>query len=53
NTAPSKRLEKLLPGYKKVVHGNLIIKQGGISHLIKRCPRFAQWIEKLENKLKQ
>ncbi len=53
NTAPSKRLEKLLPGYKKVLHGNLIIKQNGISRLIERCPHFAQWIEKLENELKK
>ncbi len=30
-----------------------IIIESRISHLIKRCPRFAQWIEKLENKLKQ
>ncbi len=51
NTAPSKRLKKLVPGYNKVVHGNAIIQQSGLDALRQKCPRLAQWLENLENKL--
>lgn len=46
-TAPSKRLRSLIPGYDKVVDGNAIISANGIDILIKKCPRFAHWIDKL------
>lgn len=48
--APSKRLEQLFPSYDKVLHGNLIIEDAGIHNLLKKCPRFNDWINRLIEK---
>ena len=47
NTAPSKRLLKLIPGYSKVIDGILIIDEIGIEKVIESCPRFRNWLERL------
>ncbi len=48
-SAPSKRLEKLIPGYQKILHGNKIIQDGGgIKILLQKCPHFKGWVEKIE-----
>jgi len=49
--APSKRLEDIF-GYGKVVDGELILSVLGIEVMLKKCPRFANWIYKIENTLK-
>jgi len=47
-TAPSKRICALVPGYQKVVHGINAAKRIGLPMMRERCPHFAQWLEKLE-----
>lgn len=53
-TAPSKRLEKIIKGYKsnqfnnKVFYGSLITQVIGLEKIREKCPRFNLWIESLE-----
>lgn len=48
-TAPSKRLEALIPNYAKVKNGALLSKNIGIDTLLKECKHFADWVEKIRN----
>ncbi len=48
-TAPSKRLEQAIPGYRKTVHGPLAIHDTGLPALRRACPRFDAWIRTLES----
>jgi len=45
-TAPSKRLLKALPAYKKVVDGPAIAQSIGIQRL--RGPHFSHWLTRLK-----
>lgn len=45
--APSKRLLKIVPEYDKVMYGNIIALEIGISRILERCPRFREWINTL------
>lgn len=47
-TAPSKRMQDLIPGYNKVVYGISLIEYTGIDVIIQKCPHFRNWIEKLK-----
>ena len=47
-TAPSKRLEKIIKGYNKVLYGSLLSSEIGLETIRKKSPRFNQWIERLE-----
>ncbi|MCI5147601.1 MAG: DUF4276 family protein, partial [Candidatus Electrothrix sp. AR3] len=47
--APSKRLESLLDGYRKVAMGKIIAEAIGIQTVRQQCPHFNQWIIKLES----
>jgi hypothetical protein len=47
-TAPSKRLEKIISGYDKVVYGNILAETIGLENIRSKCPRFNEWITKLE-----
>ncbi len=47
DTAPSKRLSKLIPGYNKIVHGAVIAEAIGINELRYKSPRFNNWIHNL------
>lgn len=47
-TAPSKRLERLIPGYSKTQHGPDVIERAGLDHVRSRCPRFDGWLTRLE-----
>ncbi|TAJ11328.1 DUF4276 family protein [Marinilabiliaceae bacterium JC017] len=49
-TAPSKRLEKIIKGYKKPVLGSLLAQEIGLSRIREKCPRFNAWITQLTNK---
>lgn len=48
-TAPSKRLEKLIPNYAKVKNGTILAKDMGIDVIMDKCKHFAGWIEKIKN----
>lgn len=48
-TTPSHRLERIIRGYNKVVYGNIIAESIGLDAIKKKCPRFSDWIESLEN----
>jgi hypothetical protein len=48
-TAPSKRLHRLVPGYQKTLHGTTAVNAAGISRLREACPRFSQWVGRLES----
>lgn len=45
--APSKRLTKAIPGYDKVLYGNYIAVETGLSRIMEKCPLFRQWITSL------
>ena len=48
-TAPSKRLMKLVKGYNKVVYGAILAYEIGLGSMRAKSPRFDSWIETLEN----
>lgn len=45
--APSKRLLKAIPGYDKVLFGNYIASETGLTRIAERCPLFNQWLSTL------
>lgn len=47
-TAPSKRIGKLFPGYNKPFYGELIAERIGIKRIRGECHHFASWLAKLE-----
>jgi hypothetical protein len=47
DTAPSKRIERLLPAYQKVLHGVQALSAIGIDVIRRECPHFDAWIERL------
>ena len=49
DTAPSKRIEHLMPGYRKRVHGLLIAEKIGLEVIRNECPRFDRWLVRLES----
>jgi hypothetical protein len=49
HTAPSKRLERLLPGYDKSLFGNVAALEIGLTKIREQCPHFDQWLTALED----
>jgi hypothetical protein len=49
DTAPSKRLLRHIPDYRKVSDGPYAIYSAGLAHVRNRCPRFDAWIKRLES----
>jgi|694.fasta_scaffold94246_5 hypothetical protein len=47
-TAPSKRLERLVPGYRKQQDGPDAIELAGLPSVRLQCPRFGAWLTQLE-----
>ena len=47
-TAPSKRIGALFPGYQKVLMGNLAALEIGLDRIRAECPHFRNWLERLE-----
>lgn len=47
-TAPSKRVEKLVPGYQKPLLGTLAALTIGLPAMREQCPMFNNWITRLE-----
>lgn len=48
-TAPSKRLSRIIRGYDKVIYGALFAYDIGLAKIRSKCPRFNDWITKIEN----
>jgi Domain of unknown function (DUF4276) len=48
-TAPSKRIENLVPGYEKPLYGALAILEIGLEKLREECPHFDGWLSTLES----
>lgn len=48
DTAPSKRIQKLLPGYRKSQHGIIAARNIGLEAMRLACPHFNEWLTKLE-----
>jgi hypothetical protein len=46
--APSKRIEKVIPGFRKRHTGNLAARKMGLPCIRTKCPHFDQWVRKLE-----
>lgn len=48
-TAPSKRLKnnQLIKGYNKITDGIMIIEEAGVATILRKCPRFNSWVERL------
>jgi len=47
-TAPSKRVQELVPGYEKPLLGTLAIIEIGLDKIRAECPHFRHWLERLE-----
>ncbi|MCL2051170.1 MAG: DUF4276 family protein [Lachnospiraceae bacterium] len=47
DTAPSKRIEKIIPSYSKITDGTKIALKIGIDGISLKCKHFEQWISKL------
>ena len=48
-TAPSKRLMSSISGYSKVAYGSLLAQEIGLPKIRAKCPRFNDWIAKLDS----
>lgn len=46
-TAPSKRIEALIPNYAKIKNGTLLSKNMGIDVILNECPHFKEWIQSI------
>lgn len=49
DTAPSKRIRKLIPRYNKKVDGPLLAMEMGLAAIRAECPRFNDWLTSLES----
>jgi hypothetical protein len=47
-TAPSRRLERIIKGYNKVVYGDILAEAIGLERIRAKSPRFNNWITRLE-----
>ena len=47
-TAPSKRIIRVFPSYRKTAHGLLITRRIGLEKIRQQCKHFNQWVSKLE-----
>ncbi len=48
DTAPSKRIEALVPGYQKPLMGTFAASEIGINTICSACPHFQHWLRLLE-----
>jgi hypothetical protein len=48
-TAPSKRVEELVPGYEKPLFGALAALEIGLARIRSECPHFDSWLSQLES----
>ncbi len=50
-TAPSKRVEALIPGYAKPLLGNLAALEIGLDRIAGACAHFRSWLSELETRI--
>lgn len=48
SAAPSKRILRVIPGYRKVLHGTTTARRIGLGTLREKCPHFGGWLRRLE-----
>jgi Domain of unknown function (DUF4276) len=48
-SAPSKRVQRLIPNYEKPLMGTLAVIEIGLERIRKECPHFDQWLVRLES----
>ncbi|WP_268225146.1 DUF4276 family protein [Sinomicrobium oceani] len=48
DTAPSKRLKRIIRGYNKIVYGNILAESIGLERLREKSPRFNFWLNRIE-----
>ena len=48
-TSPSHRLTENISGYNKVVYGNILAEKIGLENIRRKCKRFDNWLQKIEN----
>ena len=48
-SAPSKRLKRHVPSYRKLVHGPTAVEAIGLVTLRRKCPKFDSWLSQLES----
>ena len=48
-TAPSKRIASVIPRYRKVFHGAVLAGKIGLDRMRAQCPRFCEWLTRLES----
>ena len=48
-SAPSKRVESIIPDYNKPLFGNIAILEIGLDTIRRECPHFHQWLTILES----
>lgn len=48
HTAPSRRIQSIVPRYHKVVDGPFLARQIGLDAICDECPRFCDWIARLQ-----
>lgn len=48
-TAPSKRLGRIIAGYNKILFGNILAESIGLENIRTKSPRFDNWITQLNN----
>lgn len=48
HTAPSKRVEAIIDGYQKPLHGNIAALSIGLEKIRAECPHFDAWVMRLE-----
>ncbi len=51
DTAPSKRITGLLPGYQKPLLGLLAAQEIGLEAIRSQCPLFSDWVGRLEQRV--
>lgn len=51
--APSKRLLRIVPEYDKVMFGNIIAIEIGMTTILEKCPKFRTWVELLIQKCRE
>lgn len=50
--APSNRLQRLIPDYRKPLYGSMIALENGFHVIMEKCPRFRSWVETLIKMMK-
>ncbi len=49
DSAPSKRLKRIIKGYNKIVYGNILAEEIGLRNIRNKSHRFNKWILQIEN----